>query len=84
MKLLNVRVYVDSYTNGTIPVPDGMTLEEAFNYAKDHMDEIQMNLHELEPVIDSEELDPEEMDNPNAVYFSDLPGIPPYPHSNNS
>lgn len=46
--------------NSSIEVPDGMALEEAVDYAKDHLDEIPCG--ELEYISDSDELDEENCD----------------------
>ena len=40
MKRLNVTVQCMAVYNSSIEVPDNMTLEEAIEYAKKHLDEI--------------------------------------------
>lgn len=55
MKRLNVTVECMAYYNSSIEVPDEMSLEEAIEYAKDHLDEIPCG--ELEYVPCSDELD---------------------------
>ena len=46
--------------NSAIMVPDELTFEEAIQYAKDHINEI--NIGELEYISDSDELDEENCD----------------------
>lgn len=60
MKTLNVTVQCMAYYKSSIEVPDDMTLEEAIEYANDHLDEIPCG--ELEYVSDSDELDTENCD----------------------
>ena len=60
MKKLNVTVQCMAVYNSSIEVPDYMTLEEAIEYAKGHLDEIPCG--ELEYVSDSDELDEENCD----------------------
>ena len=52
MKKLNVTVTCMAVYNSSIEVPDGMTLEEAIEYAKEHINDIS----------DSDELDEENCD----------------------
>ena len=52
MKRLNVTVFCKAVYNGGIDVPDNMTLEEAIEYAKAHLDEIPCG--ELDYVSDDE------------------------------
>jgi len=59
VKRLNVTVQCMAVYNSSIEVPDGMALEEAVDYAKDHLDEIPCG--ELE-FSDSDELDEENCD----------------------
>ena len=40
MKTLNVVVLCEAWFQSEIQVPDDMTLDEAIDYAKDHIDEI--------------------------------------------
>ena len=60
MKRLNVTCTCMAVYNSAIMVPDELTLEEAIQYAKDHIDEI--NIGELEYISDSDELDEENCD----------------------
>ena len=58
MKTLNLTVMCQAYYNSSIEVPDDMTLEEAIEYAKQHLDEVPI-VDGLEYVSDSDELDVE-------------------------
>ena len=60
MKRLNVTVQCMAVYNSSIEVPDNMTLEEAIEYAKKHLEEIPCG--ELECISDSDELDEENCD----------------------
>ena len=60
MKTLNVTVQCMAVYNSSIEVPEEMTLEEAIEYAKAHLDEIPLG--ELEYISDSDELDEENCD----------------------
>ena len=60
MKRLNVTVTCMAVYNSAIMVPDELTFEEAIQYAKDHINEI--NIGELEYISDSDELDEENCD----------------------
>lgn len=55
MKTLNVTVKCMAYYKSSIDVPDDLTLEEAIEYANDHLDEIPCG--ELEYESGSDELD---------------------------
>ena len=55
MQKLNVAVQCLATYNSSILVPDGLTLEEAIEYAKKHIDEI--NVGDLEYISDSDRLD---------------------------
>lgn len=55
-----VEQYAEENEVPSIEVPDGMALEEAVDYAKDHLDEIPCG--ELEYISDSDELDEENCD----------------------
>ena len=55
MKKLNVTVVCMAVYNSSIEVPKEMTLEEAIEYAREHIDEIPVG--ELEWISDSDELD---------------------------
>lgn len=60
MKRLNVTVTCMAVYNSAIEVPDNMTIEEAIEYAKEHINEIPVG--ELEYISDSDELDEENCD----------------------
>lgn len=60
MKKLNVTVQCMAVYNSSIEVPDDMNLEQAIEYAKEHIDEI--NCGELEYISDSDVLDEENCD----------------------
>lgn len=60
MKRLNVTVQCMAVYCSSIDVPDEMTLEEAIEYAKDHINEIPLGA--MEYVSDSDELDEENCD----------------------
>ena len=60
MKTLNVTIQCMAVYNSSIEVPEEMTLEEAIEYAKNHLNEIP--LEELEYVDDSDILDEENCD----------------------
>ncbi len=57
MRTLNVSVMCMCTYDNTIDVPDNLTLDEAIEYAKDHIDEI--DITELEYVPYSDEIDDE-------------------------
>ena len=60
MKRLNVTVECMAVYNSTIMVPDELTLEEAIQYAKDHIDESCVG--ELSYIPDSDTIDEEDCD----------------------
>ena len=60
MKRLNVTVQCLAVYNSSIEVPDNMTLEEAIEYAKKHINNIPCGT--LTYVPDSDELDEENCD----------------------
>lgn len=60
MKRLNVTIQCMAVYNSSIEVPEEMTLEEAIEYAKNHLNEIP--LEELEYVDDSDILDEDNCD----------------------
>ena len=60
MKRLNVTVTCMAVYNSGIDVPDEMILEEAIEYAKEHINEIPIG--ELEWIPDSDEVDEENCD----------------------
>lgn len=59
-KRLNVTVTCMAVYNSGIDVPENMTLEEAIQYAKEHIGEI--NIGPLEYISDSDQLDEENCD----------------------
>lgn len=67
MKTLHLTVFVTSIGDTSIQVPDHMTLEEALQYAKEHMDEVALPSN-LDPAHESMQLDEENCD------FEDVPG----------
>lgn len=60
MKRLNVTCTCMAIYNSSIEVPDDMTIEEAIEYAKKHLDEIPLG--EMQYVSDSDELDEDNCD----------------------
>ena len=60
MKTLNVTIQCMAVYNSSIEVPEEMTLEEAIEYAKNHLNEIP--LEELKYVNDSDILDEDNCD----------------------
>lgn len=61
MKKLNVTSWCKAIYNGSIDIPDdNMTLKEAIQYAKEHIDEI--SISQLDYVSGSDELDEENCD----------------------
>lgn len=69
MKRLNVTVQCMAVYNSSIEVPDDMTLEEAIEYANEHLDKIPCN--KLEYVPDSDILDEENCDFDEEDYSSE-------------
>lgn len=65
MKKLLVTINCKSVYNSSIDVPDDMTLEEAIEYARDHLDEAELDV--LEYVEGSDELDED-----NCVFDDDM------------
>ena len=59
-KTLNVSVLCQAYYNSSIEVPDGLSREEALDYARKHLDSIPLGV--LEYVSDSDQLDEENCD----------------------
>lgn len=59
-KTLNVSVLCQAYYNSSIEVPDGLSREEALDYARKHLDSIPLGV--LEYVADSDQLDEENCD----------------------
>lgn len=57
MKKLNVKVWCTCGYNSSIEVPDDMTLDEAIEYAKDHLSDIPLG--ELTYIPESDELNEE-------------------------
>ena len=60
MKRLNVTATCMAFYNSGIDIPDEMILEEAIEYAKEHINEIPIG--ELEWIPDSDEIDEENCD----------------------
>lgn len=60
MKKLNVTATCMAVYCSSIEVPDDMTLEEAIEYAKKHINEIPIG--EMEYISDSDEIDEENCD----------------------
>lgn len=60
MKKLNVTVNCMAIYNSYIEVPDNMNIEEALQYAKEHISNIPLGV--LEYIPDSDELDEENCD----------------------
>ena len=60
MRKLNVTVECSAVYNSSIQVPNNLTIEEAIQYAKAHIDEI--SLGELEYIAGSDELDEDNCD----------------------
>lgn len=56
-KTLNITAQCLAVYNSSIEVPFDMSLEEAAQYAKDHIDEI--SIGELEYISDSDQIDEE-------------------------
>lgn len=56
-KTLNITAQCLAVYNSSIEVPFDMSLEEAVQYAKDHIDEI--SIGELEYISDSDQIDEE-------------------------
>lgn len=67
MKNLHLTVFVTSIGDTSIRVPDHFTLEEALQYAMEHLDEVPMPSN-LDPAHESMTLDEENCD------FEDEPG----------
>ena len=57
---LHIRVWCQAHYDGTISVPDNLTLEEAVKYAKDHIDDIKGCDGQLVYLPDSDEIDDED------------------------
>lgn len=60
MKRLNVTVMCKTVYNSGIEVPDDMTLEEAIEYAKQHIQDIPVG--ELDWIENSDEIDEDNCD----------------------
>lgn len=60
MKKFNVTVQCMALYSNSIEVPDNMTFEQAIEYAKEHIDEI--DIGELEYIPDSDVIDEENCD----------------------
>ena len=61
MRTLNVTIICKAVYNSHLEVPDEMTLEEAIEYAKKHLNECNIET-ELEYISDSDELDDDNCD----------------------
>ena len=59
-KTLNVTITCSAVYNSSIEVPEEMSLEEAIEYAKEHLDEAPLG--ELDYIADSDVLDEENCD----------------------
>ena len=66
-KTLHIRVYCEASYNSKIQVPADLSIEEAFAYANEHLDEIPLT--QLNYLPDSDNLDKNDLDNPHAVFF---------------
>lgn len=66
-KDLYLRVWCQAFYQSKLPVPEDLTLSEAFEYAKDHIDEIPLT--ELTYLPDSDNLDDEDLNNQIHTYF---------------
>lgn len=64
---LHVRCYAEYFYDSQIQVPKKLSLKEAFEYAKDHIDEIPITNPELNP--ETIELDDEDIDNTMHTYL---------------
>lgn len=60
MKILDVTVMCKAVYNSEIEVPDDMTLEEAIEYAKQHIQDIPVG--ELDWIENSDEIDEDNCD----------------------
>lgn len=69
-KTLKIRVYAQAYYDSEIQVPINLDKKSAFQYAKDHIDEIPLT--NLEYLSDSDELDNADLDSSTHTYF-DMP-----------
>ena len=58
MKILNVGMTCKAYRDGYIEVPDGLDINQAIEYAKNHKNNIKSNGN-LEYIKDSEVIDEE-------------------------
>ena len=61
MKTLNVTIICKAVYNSHLEVPDEMTLEEAIEYAKKHLNECNIET-QLGYISDSDELDEDNCD----------------------
>lgn len=61
MKTLHLTVFVTSIGDTSIQVPDHLSLDEALQYAMEHMDEVAMPSN-LDPAHESMELDVDNCD----------------------
>lgn len=58
-KKLKLRVWCEAYYDTELEVPENMTLEQAYAYAEEHLDEVPLT--NLEYLEDSDNLDPEDL-----------------------
>lgn len=68
-KTLKVRVYANAYYDSEIQVPINLDKKAAFEYAKDHIEDIPLT--HLKYVPDSDEIDDADYDNSNHTYFDE-------------
>lgn len=67
-KTLRIRVWCQASYDSEIQVPAELSLEEAFAYASEHLDEIPVT--QLDYLPDSDNLDENDLDNPCAISFA--------------
>ena len=66
-KTLKVRVYAEAYYDSEIQVPANLDKKAAFEYAKEHIDEIPLTT--LNYLPDSDNIDDADLDNNMHAYF---------------
>lgn len=67
-KILHCRIYAEVYYDSEIEVDDNLSLEEAVDYAKKHINEIPIST--LEYIPDSDTIDDEDVLN-GEFYFEE-------------
>lgn len=72
MQKLNIRVWCQAFYDTDIEVPDGLSIEEAFDYARNHLDEAPIT--QLTYLEDSDELDEVDIENSNHTWLTDKHG----------